>query len=252
MVATSYKDLTSKQIKDVLPLVLQLRGLGNNADFALICLEKICQLFGITIAQAESLSWLWKTKIQHQPFRFVRVGWRFYFLPKENYVDTSGIEVAMANIYYLRFSKKGSTNFDALSDLLAVICRPLRWDFLFRKLRTDYDGNDRVPYNSIRSELSAKHLKALPIGEAFAILQYWESMNEQFLKSYSEVFDADEGTKQLFANGEGWIATLEDVAKDGVHGSFDAVCNLNIHTTFMYLKHRKIQFLEQVRQSEKD
>lgn len=77
-------------------------------------------------------------------------------------------------------------------------------------------------------------------------------MNEQFLKSYSEVFDADEGTKQLFANGEGWIATLEDVAKDGVHGSFDAVCNLNIHTTFMYLKHRKIQFLEQVRQSETD
>ena len=158
----------------------------------------------------------------------------------------------MANIYYLKFAQKGSTNFDALAELLSIVCRPLRWDFLFRKLRNDYDGNNRVPYNSLKSERFAKHLKALPIGEAFAILNYWESMNEQFLKSYSEVFEADEGTKQLFANGEGWIATLEDVAKDGVHGSFASVCDLNTHTIFMYLKHRKIQVLEQIRQSEKD
>lgn len=249
---TSYNDLTSSQIKKLLPLVLQLRGFGTNSDFALICLSKICKLLNVTIAEAEKLTWLWTTKITKRPFRYVRVGWRFYFLPKENYADTSSIEVAMANIFYLKFANKGSVNFDALPDLLSVLCRPLRWNFLFRKLRNDYDGNDRVPYNSIRSEQAAKYLKALPIGEAFAILQYFESMNELFLKSYSEIFDDDEGARQLFANGEGWIATLEDVAKDGVHGNFDTVCGNNVHTTFMYLKHRKIQFLEQIRQSEKE
>lgn len=260
MIPSSYADLTPKQLKEVLPLVLQMKGFGATADYALQILNKLCSTLKVSITEAEKLSWLWSKKIEKKPFKFVRIGWRFYWLPEENYSNTSGIELAMSNIFYLRFvgqiGKKGEVikkpDFEALADLMAVVCRPIRWDFFFRKWRHDWDGDIRVPYNSLKSEAAAKRFKKLPIGEALAVLSYWENMNEQFLNIYSEVFESDESIRPLFKNGDGWLATLEDVAKDDVHGNFTQVGELNAHTIFMYLKHRKIIMMEQIRQSEKE
>lgn len=247
-------------MREVLPLVLQMNGFGTSAEFALTILHRICELLNVSLEDAEKLSWLWTKKVQKKPFKFLRLGWRFYFLPDENFSNTSGIEVALLNMDYLRFvgqkNKKGDfvkkPDYEALADLMSKVCRPIRLNFFFRRFKNDWDGDDRIPFNSLKSEAEAKRFKKLPIGDVLAILSYFENMNERFLESYKEVFDADEGTRQLFYNGEGWISTLEDVAKDGVHGNFSEVCDLNVHTIFMYLKHRKIIMLEQIRQSEKD
>ncbi len=250
MIAKSYKDLNEKQIKQVLPIVLQISGYGSDSEFALMAMSKLCKIFKIKFEEASKLEWLWATKITHKPFRFVRLGWTRYWLPDENFANTSGIELAMANIYYLRFAT--APNIDAFAELLAILCRPRRWNWWFRRMSNDYDGDDRIAYNSLKASKEAIKFKNLPIGYSYAILQYFESMNSNFIKSYPEVFEADDSTKQLFANGEGWIATLEDVAKDSVHGTFDKVCGINAHTIWMYLKHNKIKTDEQIRQMERN
>jgi hypothetical protein len=256
----SWDELKPKEIKALLPLVLQLRGLGDNADLAIEILRKCTKVLNMDPQKIEELSWLWNTKIRKKPFRFVRIGWRFFLLPAPNFSNTTAIEMAMCNIYYLKFlgekNKKGvvvrKPDFAALSQLMAVLCRPIGWQFLLKKISNKWDGDYRTTYNSTVSDRNAELFKKLPIGEALAVLNYWESMNEEFIKMYETLFDADEGGRQLFRNGEGWLSTLEDVAKDGVHGNFKEVCNLNTHTVFMYLKHRKIIRLEEIRQSETD
>jgi hypothetical protein len=256
----TWDKLKPKEIKALLPLVLQLRGLGNNADLALEILKRCCKILQVEFENVESLKWLWTQKIKKKPFKYIRIGWRFYLLPSENYANTSAIEMAMCNIYYLKFlgekNKKGvvvrKPDFGALSQLIAVICRPVGIGAIWKRLSNKWDGDYRCAYNSIASERNTPRFKKLPIGEALAVLNYWESMNEEFIKMYETLFDADEGTRQLFRNGEGWLSTLEDVAKDSVHGNFKEVCNLNTHTVFMYLKHRKIIRMEEIRQSETD
>jgi hypothetical protein len=247
MIAKCFEDLTEKQLKSVLPLLAQLQRFSDDADSTLMIVEQLCQ--SLETDDIEKIKWLFSAKILKKPFRRVRIGWRWFYLPAENFLNTSGIELAMSNIYFLRFVKNNDAR--AFAHLLSIVCRPRRWNWWFRRFRNDYDSDDRVPYNSLKSEAVADGFRKLPIGTAMAIFMYWQAMNEKFMGDYGEVFEGDESSKALFENGEGWIATLEDVAKDGVHGNFEKVCGVNVHTIFMYLKHNKIKADEMIRQSKK-
>jgi len=97
----------------------------------------------------------------------------------------------------------------------------------------------REEYNSIVADERAGQFRSLSFGVVIAVLQHFESQNVNFLRSYGEVFgQADPDEEPLYRNGEGWIACLEDVAESGVHGSFKEVCAENVHTVFLYLKHK--------------
>lgn len=252
---SSYKDLTTKEIVRILPIVIQMHAHKENLAYIRNSLRKIILLLKLGNVEffvaLKKLSWIWNSKIEHKPFESFRVGWTRYYLPEAYFANTTGIELAMANIYYLRFAT--SQSIESFNELIAILCRPRRWNWWFRRLGSSYDGEDRIAYNSIETGKVAKVFrKKLQVGYSFAVLQYFESMNKRFMDAYKEVFEADESAKQLFANGEGWIATLEDVAKDGVHGSFERVCGVNAHTIWMYLKHNKIKTDEQLRQLEKN
>lgn len=255
MLPKSYKDLSEKQIVRILPVVIQMHAHKDNFAYIRNCCRKIMVILGFGnsdfFVALKKLSWIWTSKIAHKPFRSFRVGLTRYYLPEENFENTNGIELAMANIYYLRFAT--TQDLGAFNELIAIFCRPRKWNWWWLRLTGKYSGDDRIVYNSIKTAKVAKVFrKKLPIGYSFAVLQYFESMNAQFMGFYKEVFEKDESAKQLFANGEGWIATLEDVAKDGVHGDFDKVCEQNAHTIWMYLKHNKIKTDEQIRQLERN
>lgn len=255
MIPKSYKDLTKNQLLRILPIIVQLHAHKDNFQYIIGCLKKIVVILRLGNVEMfwalKKLQWLWTTKIDFKPFESFRIGWTSYFLPEPNFENTSGIELAMANIYYLKFAT--TQDIGAFNELLAIFCRPRKWNWWWLRLIGKYSGDDRIAYYSMKTAKVAKIFrKKLPVGYSFAILQYFESMNKQFMGFYKEVFEKDESTKQLFANGEGWIATLEDVAKDGVHGEFDKVCEQNAHTIWMYLKHNKIKTDEQIRQLERN
>jgi hypothetical protein len=270
-----FADLSRNELVQIMPMLIQLQHYGGDYDSVVFIFREVLGVLAARISHFESLSdraqsvkvlsdgevlvfmnrfsWLLTERIEKKPFDFVLMGGLKYFLPEPNFSDTSGIELAMCNIYYLKFTEvlgagsleKTHPAFQAplpggdfhdrsaeyLCNLLAIICRPNR-------------AKKREVYDSDVSEARVAVFKDLPVGEAYCILQYWSSMNALFMKMYSEVFspasDSGDDDAGLFENGEGWLATLEDIAKDGVHGDFDKVCDKNVHTLWMYLKHQKI------------
>lgn len=263
-IPSSWKECSTPQLIEGLELQLLIQSYAAEPDAVLELLgDMVCLLTRMDRNKYEALPndekfelidrirWATVDKVTALPFASFRHRGRRYFLPKLHYADTSSIELAMANMHYLAFVKATKAASPRLFDLLATVCRPRKWNWWFRKYLPGYDGEDRQTFNSLRAERRAVKFQKLRFGVCIAILQYWEAQNNEFYEIHKALYDGA-GGRSLFQNGEGWLATLEDVASAGVHGNFDKVCDTNAHTIWMYLKHRKIQMDEQARLAEKN
>lgn len=256
-VPESWKDCSKEQIIEALPIQLSLQESGHDAQAAIVYLGQLAKV--LTGVESEDLftehkmelyravNWAVTEKITHKPFNFLSVNGLRFYLPEEGFYNTSAIELSMANVWYLLYAHPEKPQWKAVFQLLATICRPRRLNYLIRKMQANYNGDDRVTFNSVKADQAAKLFEEhLPLGAVMAVLQYWENMNNAFVEQNKALFEGSDG-KALFTNGEGWLAMLEDVAKEGVHGDFDKVADTNCHTVWMYMKHRKLVFDEQAR-----
>jgi hypothetical protein len=249
---TSWQSCTPAQIRAALPLVLAIRA-SDDAAIILPLMDRLAEvLSGLSNVDTLPLlvrqdlysccAWALNESLTERPYPYIRIGFRRYYLPLPGYADTSAIEVSMANIHYLAFSHPKAPRPESLYSFLGTILRPRRLGWRLRKALATYDGEDREEYNSLRAQQRAELFKRLTFDQLIPILLYWENMNNAFVKRYEKLYEgADLNAKQLFQNGEGWIATLEDVAESRVHGDFDGVCGTNIHTIWLYLVHKKIK-----------
>lgn len=198
--------------------------------------------------------WAFTSKLKHRPFESFKCNDVEYFLPAENFADTTAVELAMASIYYLQFSSPNRPNTRAGLQLMATLCRPKRRDYEAFRASTDWNGDVREEYNQALAEERVDLFGTLPLGYLIALLQYFEHMHTKFLERYGEVFgskDDDSDKEPLYKNGEGWIAILEEVAEIGSHGTFKQVCAENCHTIFLFLKHRTAR-QERIRQEQEE
>jgi len=197
-----------------------------------------------------TVRWAFQGRIENKHFEFFEINGIRFYLPDLNYSNTSAIEMALLNIYYLSFVRKTNPVTDNLYLIVATICRPERMDLkIFERLADKWTGDKREVFNYVFSEERAKLFKEkVPFGILIAILQYWEAMNNRFIKRFDEVFNGGEG-KQIFQNGEGWLAMLADVAEVGVMGNLEKVYETNAFSLMMYLlqKQKKIERLEEIR-----
>jgi hypothetical protein len=197
-----------------------------------------------------TVRWAFQGRVENKPFEFFDVNGVRFYLPDLNYSNTSAIEMALLNIYYLSFVRKTNPVKDNLYLIVATICRPERRDLkTFERLADKWTGDKREVYNSVFSEERAKLFKEkAPFGILIAILQYWEAMNNRFIKRFDDVFNGGEG-KQIFQNGEGWLAMLADVAEVGVMGNLEKVYEANAFSLMMWVlqKQKKVERLEEIR-----
>lgn len=196
--------------------------------------------------------WSFTARIVKKPFDFFEVEGVKYFLPDDAYANTSSVEMALCNIYYLNFSGK-NPNPEMLYYIIATLCRPVRKDLnIFRKMIEAWTGDKREVFNSVLAEERAKLFKEkAPFGVLIAVFQYFESMNNAFVKRYDDIFSGGDG-KPLFKNGEGWLAMLEDIASDGALGDLDKVHQTNAVSLMMYVLHKqkKMERIEEMREAQ--
>lgn len=201
----------------------------------------------------DTIRWALKSKIESKPFAFFEIEGVKYYLPEDNYANSSSIEMALLNIYYLGFVRKNTPVPDNLYLIAATICRPERKDLkLFKKIIEKWTGDKREVFNSVLSEERANLFKEkAPFGVMIAVLQYWESMNNRFVKRFDDVFNRGD-SKQIFQNGEGWLSMLADVAEVGVMGNLEKVYETNAYSLMMYVlqKQKKLERLEEIRASQ--
>jgi hypothetical protein len=186
----------------------------------------------------QMIDWSFSARVHRIPFPSFEFEGVTYLLPAERFANTTAIEVAMANIYYLQFTHPDNPQTNAVLLLVATLCRPTRTDLDQFRASKAWTGDEREEYNSIIAQEQATTFGRLSFGVVMAVLQYFEVTNHEFLRQYGEAFGADDDDEPLYKNGEGWIACLEDVAEAGVHGKFTEVCSENAHTIWLYLKHR--------------
>ncbi|MGR3809608.1 hypothetical protein [Jiulongibacter sp. NS-SX5] len=270
-----WEDLSANTIRKVVPLVWQMKYAGDDYDQVILIGRALIHAFQpqnsrLNLTEKEvllglnKLLWLLNTDITTRPFDYVKVAGKKRYLPRENFEDTDAIEMAMTNFYYLQFASAASASpqedtketvgdaYRYLWILLAMICRPRvdrLTDRFWRPFSTSKESQ-RVEFDNDEAEKVAMEFSKLPIGVCLAILNYWEAQQKVFMEQYSNVLKG-EGGEPLFANGEGWIASLEDVAKDGVHGDFERVCSTNCHTIWTYLSHQKTIADAQVKANKK-
>ena len=253
-------DCSQDQIERLLPLQLtdlsnqdalgrgRLKGLALKA--LLPQLDKYSQ--DLTEDQWFSLSrlteWVWEDRITARPFDSFTVkvplskgAFRLdtFILPDDNFTNTTAIEVAMANINFIAFTRPDNPDRSAVYKLLATLCRPARKDLKKFKASPQWNGDRREEYNTVLADERAELFGRLPIGTVMAVTQYFEAMNDRFLKMYPDVYEADpnaEAEPPMYKNGEGLVTTLMDIGREGVFGDFDKVCSQNCHSVWLYLK----------------
>jgi hypothetical protein len=199
------------------------------------------------------IRWAFTARVTNKPFGSFRLptpnplekGAKIeMYLPAEDYADTSSIEWALLNIYYLAYTKpptplKRGQNSDFFFKIVALLCRPQRVDLEeFRKNPKTWNGDMREPFNGSLADEREEIFRNVPFGILLAVFQYWEKMNNDFVTRNEELFNGAEG-KPLFQNGEGCLSMLEDVAEEGTMGDLDKVHDSNVVNLFIYLRHKQ-------------
>lgn len=269
--------LNSKQFKKILPLLMALKTHGSDFDLASELVERICGLVPqppvgeLSEKLAYVAELLKNVNKRVEKHIWVLPNWKKRrFLPmllwvrEEHFANTKAIELSMANVYFLRFAeaskaatvgtKNQKPNKDsvenkkyekALAELLGHLIIRKRWNWRKMKL-------ERVPYHSREVlELGKVLCECLPDVMKLWLVNYFEEQLKIFIKMFPGVFGSSAPTEQaggtyqqakgIFPNGQGWIAILEDVALQGVHGDFEKVCDTEAVTIWLFLEHQKIK-----------
>lgn len=245
-----------RQFFRIYPWVVQLKAFGNDFDKAEVLINIIYnKIFkkGTAETLTERLTAISQLLDPQKKRMFTTIWlrknwfvWYRVFIPKDNFADLKGIELSMANIYYLRYAtcKKETPEADYvrhLGNILGHLVKHRR--FSWRKMAYEWCSYDTAQAIATGQRL----LKQLSTGKRYWLLNYFEDTNRQFIEYYKSVFESESDGQTLYPNGEGWIALLEDIARDGVHGEFKQVSNTEVHTLFLYLKHQKIKVDEELR-----
>lgn len=259
LIPSKWQECTTEQVVELLPLTLfGLEGLGISKKIAVqkralkvLLPIDINGLFSkMNLVQARSVigltDWIFTEKIRHKPFNFFELEGVKYYLPEENYGNTTAIEVALTNIYLVQYTNQEAPRPEAIFDILGTICRPKRRDLEAFKKSNDWTGDIREEYNSVLSEERAKKFTKLKFGYVLAIFQYFIWMNEMFLQGYKDVYEADQDEQPLYKNGEGILSCLFDVAKLNIFKGLDDVYKQNAHTVWMFLRDHSIKIKREI------
>ena len=171
------------------------------------------------------------------------VSWKMPFvrikLLKEHLADLAALDYAMATVFLIMYN--GAIENKQSAELVL-------------KLKSQYIGHTlrgawwRLSDES-RYAIAARIITKQP-QLAMYLADYYADSLEKVMRMYPDVFSGGNEGSNLYQNGEGCIAMLEEIAANHTFGDFDKVSALPVHTLFMYLKHQAIKVkAEQQRQS---
>jgi hypothetical protein len=246
-----FDECTTEQVGMVVAYQLGLQVFESakertQSKVALLCaLSKFPQsiLQKLTAGQVQRMlsmiAWCKHAKItDRRPFASFTFQKMVYVLPAANLADTAAIELAMCTIFDLAFTRTEHKNIDAIFSILGTVCRPARKDLKAFQESEKWSGDTRQAPNTTAAEQRAAAFKEMPYGVAIAIYMYWSAMVTKFWKRHDDLLEETDEIP-MYQNGEGQVTMLMDVAEMGTFGNFEAVCEQNVHTIYLFLKDKK-------------
>lgn len=143
-----------------------------------------------------------------------------YILPKENFLNTSAYEFALADDYYNEF-QEDPKNYSNLLKLVATLCRP----FSEKNLLENGDARESISFQNaeFKIESRAEKLKDLDFSVSIIVLKYFEGVKlkvHQFgTKSGLFEIPLDEEEPEILKNKQsepklfGWWTAFRSILK---------------------------------------
>jgi hypothetical protein len=263
-VASSWEELTEKQLLELVPVVFcraeshgsRLAALRllipskalSKKQFKRLTTEQLYDLFRM-------VDWLWQSQPSGAQMREFSHRGVTYLLPEPNFSYVVGIEYAMADTYFNRFTrvkKAGSPggkdpDLKALNMLVATLCRPQAAGL--NRQDPEWNGDPREKYNAAIAETRAAAFRDLPLSIRVIALQCAIGGFRQLTKQYKAIFEKTEGeagppggaASPASGSGNNYVEMLFDLAESQVFGDWEKTCFTPIHTLFAYLKKKKLE-----------
>lgn len=236
---TSWDELQERQ---VLALAPYLVGMPTAAAEQLEVLRILCPALKAKVLRKmapedvltllELTHWLWSAPMGKCPLSSFTLRGVEYLLWEPAFDNCVAIEYLMAEHYFRQFARKQPVA-GALEQLVATLCRPRKQGLNERDPL--WDGDRRERYNSKIAEARSRELKGLPVAIQIVVLQYYVASARAFHERYREIYRKPEPGQRQSSGGFGLLGILDDVAGEGLYGTFEQTCYTNVHTIFFHL-----------------
>jgi len=192
------------------------------------------QLFDV----AAQVGWAWDKLLDTAGITEFSHRGRTYCLPEPRLTDAVFIEYAMAQIYFHQFAHPQRPRAQALDQLVATLCRPLRPDLAALQQNPAWDGQRRERYNAKLAEGRALELADAPLGVKIVVLHHYLAAQRFLHAAFKEVFRKAEpgpGGKAKAGDGTGLLELLARLAERGLYGPYEATAHTSLHTILFNL-----------------
>ncbi len=223
--ATEWNELSQQQLLQVIDALFLREYTGEQVALKLLkVLFKLSylQFFRCRVEDLEEYLYLTGFLIHENKLtKNIIPSWRhkdvLYFGPSDGMNNLLMEEFYFTEKYYLDWVADKET-IDPLNELVAVLYRPVKEDYDFEK---DPDGDARVIFNENTCSYYAKNIvNQWPMNFKISVATWYEGYKRYLVDLYPNVSSGRvDGDPALF----GLLSVMRNIAKQGVHGNFDAV-----------------------------
>lgn len=254
---TTWAELSPRQVVALAPYLIV--GQDPSAAQRLDVLSILCPALSRKVMRRLSdddrlelvclCDWIWSAPMATCPLPGFELQGEEYLLWEPAFENCVAIEYLMAETQFKLFARPKPAP-GALELLLATLCRPRKAGLNERD--PHWDGDRRERYNSKVAELRAKDFERVPVATKIVVLQYYIASTRAFHERYRELYDRPQPgqARPQGSGGFGLLGILDDVATEGVFGTFEQTCYSNVHTLFFHLLKGHREAKEQRRQQQ--
>ncbi|MGI4871218.1 MAG: hypothetical protein ACRYFX_08580 [Janthinobacterium lividum] len=186
--------------------------------------------------------WAWSQDMDTQAVREFTHRSRTYRLPEPQLTDAVAIEYAMAAVFFHQFARPQRPQAQALDQLVASLCRPVRPDLVQLSQDPAWDGQTRERYNAKLAEARALELADAPLGVKIVVLHRFLGAQRFIHRAYKDLFKKVEPPSGPAAqaprpagDGTELLELLADLAERGLYGTYEQVAHTSLHTVLFNL-----------------
>ena len=200
-----------------------------------------------------------KQYYSHNPIPKFCPLWIYYYGPQNGFTNVTFGEYLDAMRAFLEFNVSG--NVQLLYNIAAILYRPKQKLHFVNKHLPAYNGDCRIPYNSVQVPARAKTFKYAPIGFIYGVYLYFASF-QKFISTaqiqwgdrsinFSILFDDDADTDFVSDHASlGMDALVFSLAEGGAFGNIEQVAKTPFWTIMVKMYDARKQQLDEKKQSE--